>query len=243
MHLHWWTLALQAVNVLILVWLLTRVLYRPVMNAIAARQAAADKLLADAQQEKTAAQQQAAALKAQQEGFAAEAAQRQAQMRAAVEAERARLLDQARTEAASVLQKSDEATAAARARMTNELEDRAASVAASMAERLVNRLPSAAVSDAMFQVLIEGLRALPEQDRCRLAAGPLRVITAAPLGEATRARYLQSLALALPGSAPPAFEVDAQLIGGFELHGQHLQVRNSWRADLDAMLAKLRENA
>lgn len=243
MHLHWWTLALQAVNVLILVWLLTRVLYRPVMNAIAARQAAADKLLADAQQEKTAAQQQAAALKAQQEGFAAEAAQRQAQMRAAVEAERARLLEQARTEAASILQKSDEATSAARARMTTELEDRAVSMAASMAERLVSRLPSAAVSDAMFQVLIEGLCALPEQDRNRLAAGPLRVITAAPLEQAARGRYLQSLALALPGSAAPAFEVDAQLIGGFELHGQHLQVRNSWRADLDAMLAKLRENA
>jgi len=242
MHIHWWTLALQAVNVLILVWLLTRVLYRPVMNAIAARQAAADKLLADAQREKTTAQQQAAALKAQQEGFAADAAQRQAQMRAAVEIERARLLDQARAEAAAILQKSDEAAAAARARVGAELERRVVSVAGSMAERLVSRLPAAVVSDALFQVLIDGLHALPEKDRSRLAAEPLRVLTAAPLDEAARARCRQSLALALPGSAPPAFEVDAQLIGGFELHGQHLQVRNSWRADLNAMLAKLREN-
>ena len=34
MRIDWWTLALQAVNVLILVWLLGRFLFRPVMDAI-----------------------------------------------------------------------------------------------------------------------------------------------------------------------------------------------------------------
>ena len=45
MRIDWWTLALQAVNVLILVWLLGRFLFRPVMDAIAARQASAQALL------------------------------------------------------------------------------------------------------------------------------------------------------------------------------------------------------
>ena len=49
MHLDLWTMALQTVNVLVLVWLLQHFLFRPVAGIIAARRAAADRLLADAE--------------------------------------------------------------------------------------------------------------------------------------------------------------------------------------------------
>ena len=48
MRIDWTTLALQTVNVLVLVWLLARFLFRPVSTIIAERRAAAEKLLADA---------------------------------------------------------------------------------------------------------------------------------------------------------------------------------------------------
>ena len=48
MRIDWTTLALQTINVLVLVWLLARFLFRPVMTIIAERRAAAEKLLADA---------------------------------------------------------------------------------------------------------------------------------------------------------------------------------------------------
>lgn len=48
MRFDWPTLALQAVNVLILLWLLRRFLFRPVVEIIAARKNAAEKLLSDA---------------------------------------------------------------------------------------------------------------------------------------------------------------------------------------------------
>ena len=56
MHIDWWTLGLQAVNALVLIWLLAHFLYRPVVNAIAARQKAAGQLLTDAQAAKAAAE-------------------------------------------------------------------------------------------------------------------------------------------------------------------------------------------
>ena len=49
MHLDPWTFALQIVNVLVLVWLLARFLFRPVAAIIAERRAAADALLAQAE--------------------------------------------------------------------------------------------------------------------------------------------------------------------------------------------------
>ena len=48
MHIDWWTLALQTVNVLVLIWLLARFFFRPVMDIVVKRQEKAKKLLADA---------------------------------------------------------------------------------------------------------------------------------------------------------------------------------------------------
>ena len=45
MHFDPWTLALQTINVLVLVWLLAHFLFRPVAGIIAARRAAADALM------------------------------------------------------------------------------------------------------------------------------------------------------------------------------------------------------
>ena len=48
MRIDWWTLALQTVNVLVLIWLLARFFFRPVMDIVVKRQEEAKKLLADA---------------------------------------------------------------------------------------------------------------------------------------------------------------------------------------------------
>ena len=45
MRIDWWTLALQTVNVLILIWILSRFLFRPIVGVIEERRAAAAKLL------------------------------------------------------------------------------------------------------------------------------------------------------------------------------------------------------
>ncbi|MBS0305300.1 MAG: F0F1 ATP synthase subunit B, partial [Proteobacteria bacterium] len=71
MKIDWWTLALQAVNALVLIWLLSRVLYRPVARVIAERGEAAAKLLADADSERERARMAADAAAAQQAEIAA----------------------------------------------------------------------------------------------------------------------------------------------------------------------------
>src|SRR5580693_5987928 len=55
MQIDWWTLGLQAVNALVLIWLLAHFLFRPVVNAIGTRQKAAGQLLAVAKAAKEAA--------------------------------------------------------------------------------------------------------------------------------------------------------------------------------------------
>jgi len=57
MQIDWWTLGLQTLNVLVLLWILNRFLFRPVAEMIAKRQATVAQSLEEAQ----AAQAEAAA--------------------------------------------------------------------------------------------------------------------------------------------------------------------------------------
>ena len=50
MELNWSTFILEIINFLVLVWILKRFLYKPVLEIIARRQASIDKTLADAKQ-------------------------------------------------------------------------------------------------------------------------------------------------------------------------------------------------
>ncbi len=49
MELDWSTFLLQIINFLVLVWILNRFLYQPVMKVIAERKAAVEKTLADSE--------------------------------------------------------------------------------------------------------------------------------------------------------------------------------------------------
>lgn len=243
MHIDWWTLALQAINVLILVWLLAHFLFRPVMDAIDARQAAADKLLANAQTARDAATAEEQALQARSKDFASEAEKQRADMQASVEAERARMLDKAKAEADAVAERAAAATAAERTRMQAELEEKAAVLAGEMAAKLLLRLPATVFDGAMLAALLEHVRALPGDKRAALAAdAPLTIVTAAPLTAVTREACLKQLTQTLPGMPAPDFTADPTLIAGFEIRGAHMVVRNSWRTDLDDLLASLKDN-
>ena len=58
MLIDWFTIGAQALNFLILVWLMKRFLYKPILNAIDAREKRIAKELADADAKKTEAQKE-----------------------------------------------------------------------------------------------------------------------------------------------------------------------------------------
>src|SRR5215471_16063676 len=96
MHFDWSTLALQMVNFAILVWLLHRFLYQPVLRLVDARRAKIDNQYAEAQKAETRAKEKFAAVETEQAGIAAERAT--ALKQAAAEAEQAAAARRARAE-------------------------------------------------------------------------------------------------------------------------------------------------
>ena len=188
MHLDWSTLALQTVNVLVLLWLLRRYLFRPVMASVAARRAAAEALLAEAAAQRTAAEATAAELARRARDSAAEAERLRAAAAAGAEAERTQRLAAAGAEIGRLRDAAAAAIRRDRAAMRQELDAAARALAVTIAARLLARLPGPAATAAMLDALGAGLAGLPEAELHALAApgAPLDVVSAAPLNEAER---------------------------------------------------------
>lgn len=234
MTIDWWTLGIQTINVAILVWLLGRFFWRPVSTLIEQRRNVAETMLKEADAARIEAAAALIEIKETRAGFGAE---RDAILVAA----------QQETARAATLRLTEEATAAtireaaARAAITQERADAekawarsAASLATDIAGRLAARLDGDAVRAAFLDWLLQGIRALPEGVRRAAAAEGARLVatTAKPLDRAEQDRCRALIGEALGGRAEIAFKVDPALITGFELSGPHLEVTNSWRADL-----------
>jgi F-type H+-transporting ATPase subunit b len=241
MTIDWWTLGIQTVNVVILIWLLDRFFWRPVAAMIEQRRTLAKGILDEAEAKRGQAIAALAGIEATRAGFARE---REAILAAAHEAaEKARTarLDAAAKEAACLEAGSKAAIEKEKALAGKVWAERASHLAIEIAERLAARLDGPAVRAAFLSWLLKEIRALPNPVRQAVAVdgGALELTSAMQLAVVDQERYRERIGEAF--GAPPriVFKADPALIAGLELHGPHLAVRNSWRADLTQILADL----
>src|ERR1017187_6487395 len=96
MLIDWFTVAAQALNFLILVWLLKRFLYKPILSAIDAREKLIATELADAARKKADAQKERDEFNHKNEEFDRQRAALFGKVTEEAKVERQRLLDEAR---------------------------------------------------------------------------------------------------------------------------------------------------
>jgi F-type H+-transporting ATPase subunit b len=237
MHINWWTLALQTVNVLVLIWILGRFFFRPIMDVVAKRQAAVDRLLADAD----AARKEATNLHAEAENvhreIGAERARLMMEARKEAEAEKAHVLKAAQGEIAKRHSEAEASIVRDRAAAQADIVARASELAVEIARRLLARFPPQIALPAFLDGLCRELRALSPESKAQLAsfaAGEsIEVVSAAPLSDAEAEHVRSVLEQTFGDELTLSFRSDLTLIAGIELHGRNTIIRNSWRADLD----------
>src|ERR1700684_4177373 len=101
MLIDWFTVCAQALNFLILVWLMKRFLYKPILHAIDVREKRIAAELADADKKKTEAQKESDEYKKKNEEFDEQRAGLLSQATQDAQNERERLLSGARKAAAA----------------------------------------------------------------------------------------------------------------------------------------------
>jgi F-type H+-transporting ATPase subunit b len=238
-----WTLGFQAVNVLVLVWLLQRFFWKPVAATIAARQVAAATLLDDAKADRSAAKVALDAIADTRAGLSAEADALRSAARQDADTARDAVLSTAQAEADSL----HDIAKAARVRAAETLKASAMTdaqgLALIIAGRLLARLPPAATDAAFLGWLVDGIAALSDAEREALAGAPLDVISATPQDSAAQDHIEQAITTALGQLSTLTFLTDPDLIAGHELHSPHFILRNSWAADLVRIRAALDPSA
>ena len=226
MRIDWTTLALQLINFAILVWLLQRFLYRPVLKVIDARRQAGDMRYAEAQRVAEAAKRQLADIETQRAGVAAD---RAAALAEAQEAAR-QLLDtrraQAEREARALLEEARRTLARERESLLAEARDTALDLAAGMARRVLAEIPESLRIEGWLERIDRHLRSLADPERAELVGeltggDPLRVVSAWPIPPAVGERWRARLREALGSNTTVTFETDAALIGGAQLCFPH----------------------
>jgi F-type H+-transporting ATPase subunit b len=153
----WFTVGAQAINFLILVWLLKRYLYQPVLAAIDAREKKIAAKIADAAAQETKAQVAGEELRQRNAAFDRE---RGDLMRKATEegaAERQRLIESARVDSQLLRSKLTVALDAERAELGRQLALRTQAEVFAVARKALSDLAGATLEDRMIEVFIERL--------------------------------------------------------------------------------------
>lgn len=238
MRFDWWTLTLQTVNVLILIWILSRFFFRPVANIVTKRQEEIGKQLADAVAErKAAAEEHAQAEKAQAEASAAHE-RLLVESQKAAQSEKTKLLAQASQEIARLRQDSEAMIARDRAASEQQIIDHASALAVDIARRLLERLPPNLARGTFLAALSRAIGELTPEARDGFTSAattnrPVEVVTARPLSDSDTDHIREALNKAFGQELPLTFRSDPKLLAGIELHGHNVILRNSWRADLE----------
>lgn len=240
MRIDWWTLGLQTINVLILIWILGRFLFRPIADIVAARRAEAAKILADAAAEKTAAEAARAAAEAETARIAGSRAEALAAAEKDAAAAKASLIAAAEAEADRLRKAAEAEIRQGRTSEERRAEARAGRLAVEIAGRLLGRLPESLRVAPFVPGLTTALAELPAASRAALDAdGPVHLLVPRPLEAAER--EVIATALTPEGGRTPAFTevVEPAIVAGLELEAPHAIARASLRADLERIEAEL----
>jgi len=230
-----WTLGLQAINVLILMWLLSRVFWKPLAAAIATRRDATMAMLKDAEDAQAKADAALQAVTKARKGIAAERAAVLAEAATKAEAVTKDALAAAHLQAEAVVKAAaTTAEADATAAQTN-AERASANLAVDIAQKLLAGLDTDVVQSAFLARLVAGIADMTQKDRATLATtqGGIDVVSPGDLTPDTQVAITKAIHSALGAKPELHFVTDPALIAGRELHTPHFTLHNSWRADLD----------
>lgn len=214
------TFALEVLNFLVLVWLLQRFFYRPVLAVIERRRAEGAAVLDTAR----ALQEDAQALKAEYEARLARAAEEReramAKLDGEIAIERARRLAAVDTEADAERLRRDALEAKERSDRDAERERQALALAARFATRLLDRVASPELEDKLVELAQTDLQSLDADRRSALQAAlarpgaGIKVLSAYPLGPARRAALSAALGHGVGPTPTPEFGEDPTLKAG-----------------------------
>jgi F-type H+-transporting ATPase subunit b len=239
----WFTVGAQALNFLVLVWLMKRFLYKPILDAIDAREKRIASALADAALKQTAAQKERDEFLQKNEEFDGQRNDMLQQAKDEAKAERQRLLEEARQVADNLRTKKQEALARELQTRHQDIARRSREEVFAVAQKALTALAGLSLEERIGAVFARRLRELDNEAKAGLAkalktsSNSVLVRSALDLPSTQRDDIQQALNESLSSDIKIQFDTAPDLISGIELSANGWKV--AWNiADFLASLEK-----
>ena len=223
MLIDWFTVAAQVVNFLILVWLMKRFLYKPILHAIDEREKRIATELANADKKKAEAQKESDDFKHKNEEFDKQRAALLSKATDEAKAERQRLLDEARKDAAALSSKLQEALRDQEHTLHQAISRRTQQEVFAITRKTLTDLATVSLEERLGEVFTRRLREMDAQAKAGLAqalktaSDPALVRSAFDLPAQQRAAIQNALNETFSADIHIRFETAPDLISGIEL--------------------------
>lgn len=246
MLIDWFTVGAQIINFLVLIWLLKHFLYKPVLDAIDAREQRIAQREQEANDTKAAAELERAEFAYNNAHFEQQHNALLQQANAEAQAARRQLLESARQEANDLRSQWQEALRKEQQSLRQSITTRTSHEVFAIARKTLAELADAELESRIVGVFIQRLRDMDEAEKARLrpadADGLVLVRSAFALPEEEQKTVIQAVRDVLQIEPSMRFETDADLLSGIELVSNGCKV--AWNiadylADMEAGIEKL----
>lgn len=223
MQINWFTVIAQVVNFLILVWLLKKFLYKPVLNAIDEREKRVASQLADAEAKKVEAKKESDEFKQKNEAFDAERKEQMNKVVAETEEKRKALLEDARKEAEAFRLQQEKASKDVQNNMNGEIEQRVQKEVFAMTRKTLSDLASVSLEEQSVNVFMKRLNELKDDEKKQFmdafnpGTTPVLVRSNYELPDKQQAEIKKSFDQLFGTETQFEFKVTPELISGIEL--------------------------
>ena len=223
MLIDWFTVGAQALNFIILVWLLKRFLYKPILNAVDAREKRIAAQLADADAKKAEAQKERDEFQHKNQEFDQQRAALLSKATDEANAERQRLLEDARKAADALSAKRQQALRRDADNLNQAIRRRTQQEVFAIARKALMDLATTSLEERIGEVFTRRLRTINGKAKeglaevLKTASEPALVRTAFDLPATQRAAIQNALNETFSAEIHVRFETAPDLVSGVEL--------------------------
>ncbi len=223
MLIDWFTVGAQALNFLILVWLMKRFLYKPILRAIDDREKRIAAELANADKKKAEAQKESDEFKQKNAEFDQQRAALLSKATDEAKAELQRLLDEARKESDNLRTKQQDAWRNEQKSLSEEITRRTKEEVFAITRKTLADLATTSLEERLGEVFTRRLREMDVKAKAELAGAlktasdPALVRSTFDLPEAQRGAIQNALNETFSAEIRIRFETAPDLISGIEL--------------------------
>lgn len=223
MLIDWFTVGAQLLNFLILVWLLKRFLYKPIINAVDTREARIKEERDDADAIKTAAETERDDLQKKSEAFKQKHATLLKKAKGELAAERKSLMAEAQGDADALTAKRAKSFKTEARALDKSITDRVRDEVFAIARKMLKDLADVSLEGRICDAFIDRITAFNDQPDAalskaiRAASDPIPLRSAFDMSKAQHEAIQSALHKTFSTDAKLTFDTDPELIGGIEL--------------------------